>query len=127
MNQVTHDSRLVHLTQKGVKFMERVCFRLQIKLSRMDEYIERHAEVWSEMRAALSETGWCNYSLFIDKSDGLLIGYLETPNLEAAKAGMAKTDVNARWQAQMGEFFEELEGVAPDEGFIRLTEIFHLL
>jgi len=93
----------------------------------MDEYIERHAEVWPEMRAALSETGWCNYSLFIDKSDGLLIGYLETPNLEAAKAGMAKTDVNARWQAQMGEFFEELEGVAPDEGFIRLTEIFHLL
>lgn len=107
--------------------MERVCFRLQIKLSRMDEYIERHAEVWPEMRAALSVTGWCNYSLFIDKSDGLLIGYLETPDLEAAKAGMAKTDVNARWQAQMGEFFEELEGVAPDEGFIRLTEIFHLL
>jgi L-rhamnose mutarotase len=93
----------------------------------MDEYIERHAEVWPEMRAALSVTGWCNYSLFIDKSDGLLIGYLETPDLEAAKAGMAKTDVNARWQAQMGEFFEELEGVAPDEGFIRLTEIFHLL
>jgi L-rhamnose mutarotase len=106
--------------------MERVCFRLQVKMDRMDEYIERHAEVWPEMRAALSETGWTNYSLHIDPRDGLLIGYLETPDLEAAKAGMAKTEVNARWQAQMGEFFEELSGVAPDEGFIRLTEIFYL-
>ena len=38
---------------------------------------------------------------------------------------MARTDVNARWQAEMGGFFVDLD-VPPDEGFVRLTEVFHL-
>ena len=92
----------------------------------MPEYIRRHAQVWPDMLEALRQTGWTNYSLFLDESDGTLIGYLETPDLEAAKAGMAKTDVNARWQAEMGQFFVELDGKAPDEGFLRLKEVFYL-
>ncbi len=92
----------------------------------MPEYIRRHAHVWPDMLEALRQTGWTNYSLFLDESDGTLIGYLETPDLEAAKAGMAKTDVNARWQAEMGQFFVELDGKAPDEGFLRLKEVFYL-
>jgi len=106
--------------------MERVCFRLQLKLDRLDEYIERHAEVWPEMRAALTETGWTNYSLFVDERDGTLIGYLETPDLAAAQAGMADRPVNTKWQATMAEFFVDLEDRQPDEGFVRLREIFHL-
>ena len=47
--------------------MERVCFSLQLRLDRLDEYVERHAEVWPEMLAALIETGWTNYSLFVDR------------------------------------------------------------
>jgi L-rhamnose mutarotase len=39
---------------------------------------------------------------------------------------MARTEVNARWQADMAEFFEDLEGQTPDEGFLILDEIFHL-
>ena len=39
---------------------------------------------------------------------------------------MEKTDVNARWQREMAEFFEGLEGRRPDEGLERLDEIFHL-
>ena len=92
----------------------------------MPEYIRRHAHVWPDMLEALRQTGWTNYSLFLDESDGTLIGYLETPDLEAAKAGMAKTDVNTRWQAEMGQFFVELDGKAPDEGFLRLKEVFYL-
>lgn len=106
--------------------MERVCFRLQVRKDRMDEYIDRHKSVWPEMLQALHETGWTNYSIYLDPSDGLLIGYLETPDLEAAKAGMAAREINAKWQADMAPFFEALEGQAPDEGFLRLQEIFYL-
>ena len=105
--------------------MQRVCFCLQVKADRMAEYAERHAAVWPEMLTALHETGWHNYSLFL-RGDGLLVGYFETPSLEAARAGMAATEVNARWQAEMAEFFEELDGLAPDEGFLVLDEVFHL-
>ena len=67
-----------------------------------------------------------NYSIYLDPSDGLLIGYLETPDLETAKAGMAAREINAKWQADMAPFFEALDGQAPDEGFLRLQEIFYL-
>jgi L-rhamnose mutarotase len=92
----------------------------------MAEYTERHKEVWPEMLEALRQTGWKNYSLYLDKNDGTLIGYLETPSLAAAKAGMEATEVNAKWQAEMGKYFVALDGRRPDEGFLELTEVFHL-
>ena len=108
--------------------MERVCFQLQVKPDRLAEYRDRHAQVWPEMLAALARTGWHNYSLFV-RDDGLLIGYFETPSLEAALAGMARTEVNGRWQAEMAPFFEwpsRSSTAAPDEGFLVLEEVFHL-
>jgi len=103
---------------------QRVCFQLQVKPDRIDEYRRRHTAVWPEMLQALQNTDWNNYSLFL-RPDGLLIGYFETADLASAQAGMAATAVNARWQAEMSEFFEELDG-APDTGFLQLTEVFHL-
>ena len=81
--------------------------------------------MWPEMLQALSETGWHNYSLFL-RDDGLLVGYFETPDLQAALDGMAARDVNARWQADMAPFFEDLSGKRPDEGFLRLEQVFFL-
>ncbi|MDY0914362.1 L-rhamnose mutarotase [Rathayibacter festucae] len=104
--------------------MQRVCFQLQVRPELIPEYTRRHAAIWPDMAAALKATGWNNYSLFL-RPDGLLIGYFETPSLDAARAGMAATEVNARWQAEMAEFFVELDG-APDTGFLQLTEVFHL-
>ena len=120
--------------------MERVCFTARVRRDRLGEYAERHQAVWSEMRAALRAAGWGNYSLFLTP-DGLLIGYVETDDFDAALARMAATEVNARWQAEMADFFEAPEapeapegsegsatpaGRRPDEGFTRIDEIFHL-
>jgi L-rhamnose mutarotase len=105
--------------------MRRVCFQLHVRPDRLEEYRQRHRAVWPEMLEALHETGWRNYSLFL-RDDGLLIGYLETESLEAARAGMAATDVNGRWQAEMAPFFADLDGRAPDAGFVELEEVFHL-
>ncbi|MDY7529619.1 MULTISPECIES: L-rhamnose mutarotase [Cryobacterium] len=102
----------------------RVCFQLQVKPELIPEYRRRHAAVWPDMLLALKSTGWNNYSIFL-RDDGLLIGYFETASLAAAQAGMAATEVNARWQAEMGDFFVALDG-APDTGFLQLTEIFNL-
>lgn len=105
--------------------MQRVCFLLKVRADRLDEYIERHAAVWPEMLDALRRTGWTNYSLFL-RPDGLLVGYFETPDLQAALDGMAATEVNERWQAEMAPFFESLDGRRPDEAFATLREVFHL-
>lgn len=103
----------------------RVCFLLNVKPERLEEYKQRHRAVWPDMLNALRETGWNNYSLFL-RDDGLLIGYLETENFDKALAGMATREVNDRWQKQMADFFVQRDGTLPDRAIQPLEEIFHL-
>ncbi len=80
--------------------MERVCFVLHVKRDRLEEYKARHQTVWPDMLDALRDTGWHNYSLFL-RDDGLLVGYLETPDFAAALRNMHSRDVNQLWQRNM--------------------------
>lgn len=105
--------------------MQRICFLLKVRQERLAEYRARHSEVWPEMLAALRATGWHNYSLFL-REDGLLVGYLETPDFEAALQGMAAREVNEHWQNEMAPFFETLDGRHADESMRPLPEVFHL-
>ena len=105
--------------------MERVCFLGRVKAERLAEYRTRHERVWPDMLAALQESGWGNYSLFLT-GDGLLVGYLETQDYRAALDRMAATEVNTRWQRDMAPYFTELDGQRPDQGFKRVGEIFHV-
>ena len=104
--------------------MPRYCLLGHVDANRLDDYREAHRAVWPELLEALRDAGWRNYSLFL-RDDGLLIGYVEADDLRAAQAGMAATEVNARWQAEMAPFFADLDG-RPDEGFLLLEEVFHL-
>jgi L-rhamnose mutarotase len=103
--------------------IQRVCFLLQLKPDRVKDYLHAHEEVWPEMLEALSAAGWRNYSLFVRPDDGLVVGYLETPDFEAAQQAMAATDINAKWQAGMSQYFADGN---PDESMKPLTHYFHL-
>lgn len=105
--------------------MRRICFTLQVRPDRLDEYRRRHAAVWPEMLDALRAAGWHDYSLFL-RGDGLLVGYFLTDDLHAALTKMEATEVNARWQAEMAPFFADLPGGRPDRGFVVLEEVFNL-
>lgn len=105
--------------------MQRVCFLLHVKPDRIPEYRAAHKEVWPEMLEALSRHGWHNYSLFL-RDDGMLVGYVETPDLEKALAGMQDEEVNARWQNEMKDFFVSLESGAADTSLELLDQVFYL-
>jgi L-rhamnose mutarotase len=105
--------------------MNRYCFALRVRPDLLDEYRERHAAVWPDMLRALDATGWHRYSIFA-RPDGLIVGYVEADDLAAAQAAMERTEVNARWQAEMARYFVGLDGKRPDEGFELLTEIFNI-
>jgi L-rhamnose mutarotase len=102
--------------------MSRVMFTFRVRPEVLDEYAAAHAAVWPEMLRALHETGWRNYSIF-SAPDGTVVGYVESDDIDAARAGMAQREVNARWQAAMSRFFD---GAGPDERMTTLTEVFHL-
>ncbi|WP_159610789.1 L-rhamnose mutarotase [Glutamicibacter sp. JC586] len=102
----------------------RVCFQLQVHPELIDQYIERHQKVWPEMLQAIKDAGRRNYSLFL-RGDGLLIGYYETDDDQAAQAALDADPRTARWEEQMSGFFLSLQG-RPDQQAARLTEVFNL-
>ncbi len=103
--------------------MPRYCFVSRVDPAHLEAYRLAHAAVWPEMLAALRDAGWRDYSLFLD-DDGTLVGVFEADDKDVARARMAATEVNARWQAHMSALFVG-EG-PPDEGFRYLPEIFRL-
>ena len=104
--------------------MPRVCFTLQVRPDRLDEYRRCHAAVWPEMLQALRDTGWHDYQLFL-REDGLLVGTLVTDDLAAAQAAMEKTSINSLWQTEMAPFFDLPDG-RPDRGMHVLDLVFDL-
>ena len=102
--------------------VERVCFTMRLKPERVADYLAAHETVWPEMLDALRETGWSDYSLFVDREEALVVGFLETDDFDGAIAAMNEREVNARWQATMAGFFAE--ETAPDRTIKRLTEYF---
>jgi L-rhamnose mutarotase len=103
----------------------RVCFQLQVKPDRLEEYVRRHEAVWPEMLRAIADAGRRNYSLFL-RDDGLLIGYYETDDDAASAAALAADPRTAAWEAEAAGFFESLDGARPDQGAPTLREVFHL-
>ncbi len=104
--------------------MKRVGFQFKVRQDRLAEYKEHHKNVWPEMLAALRESGWHNYTLFM-RNDGLIFGYFETgESLSAAQSSMAAKDINSRWQEFMSPFVDA--NIRPDETFVELEEYFHL-
>jgi L-rhamnose mutarotase len=103
-----------------------VGFLLKVKQDRIEEYKRHHEAVWPEMLEALSRHGWRNFSLFITE-DGLLFGSFEAEeSFQASLDGMAREDVNQRWQEFMEPFFEIPPGARPDQAMVELEELFHL-
>jgi L-rhamnose mutarotase len=105
--------------------MQRICFLLQVRKDKLTEYKKAHENVWPDMLDALRRHGWHNYSLFLT-DEGMLIGYVETPDFAKAVAGMQSEEVNARWQKTMTEFFEPLKTGAADTSLKLVEQIFYL-
>ena len=106
--------------------MQRVGFILKVKKDKMAEYKKHHEAVWPEMQAALRRTGWHNYTLFI-RDDGLVFGYFEAvESFQASLNGMAKEEINLKWQEFMTPYFEALGDSRPDETMLQLEEYFHV-
>ena len=103
--------------------MERIGFSMRILPGQEDEYVRRHAAVWPDMLAALTEAGAHNYSIFRRGLD--LFGYLEVDDFARFRATMDASPVNARWQAEMAALIDPMTD--PTTGFHqRLDEVFHL-
>jgi L-rhamnose mutarotase len=104
---------------KDARMTTRSCFLLRVRPVRLEAYLQDHEHVWTEMQEALRRAGWRDYSLFVDRQTGLVVGTVLTDDFDAAQARMADEDVNTRWQAAMADYFEPVdERVGPGEAVV---------
>ena len=103
--------------------MQRRCFLLQLKKDRIEDYLAAH-DVWPEMLDAIRQAGLENYSLFLQKETGLIVGYFEADDPDQALHTLGETEINTRWQAHMEEYFEG-GGDLETGGLTWLEQYFH--
>jgi L-rhamnose mutarotase len=103
--------------------MPRYCLIGQVDPAQLETYKACHQAVWPELLRVLKAAGWNNYSLFL-RADGLLVGYVESEDLDRSQAEVAATAINARWQAEMSRLFASPG--SPDEAWQRLELVFNL-
>lgn len=102
----------------------KACFLLRIAPQHREEYIARHEQLWPEMVVALRESGYRNYSIFMDPS-GLLIGYFESDDVEATARAMRDHPVNERWNRYMNWMFLPVDDHSDEDHFL-LPRVFDL-
>lgn len=102
----------------------KVCFLLHVKPERIDDYCASHEQVWPDMLRELQRAGRHNYSLFL-REDGLLVGYFETTEPDDGEAYLAGSEIAARWEATMAQYFFD-DDTRPDQAIERLIQVFDL-
>ena len=104
--------------------MERYAWRASVKPGKQAEYIERHNQIWPQMKAVLKEAGIVNYSIWL--ADGEVFGYYECEKGAAYAAKVqSESPVVDRWNKYMKDVMEmekdEKTGAQP-----LLQEVFYL-
>lgn len=93
------------LSTSSARSAQRCCFLLQVRPEKLTDYVAAHQDVWEEMREALTAAGWRNYSLFLRVEDGMVVGYFESEDVDAAQEAIARAAISPRWEAAMSEYF----------------------
>lgn len=103
--------------------MKREAFKMFLKPGFEDEYRRRHAAIWPELKALLSENGVYDYSIYWDSDTNILFACQKTRGEENSQE-MGDNPIVQRWWDAMADIME----VNPDNSpvTIPLPEMFHM-
>ncbi|MEM3191813.1 MAG: L-rhamnose mutarotase [Candidatus Micrarchaeaceae archaeon] len=99
----------------------RYAFHLLINENKLDEYDDRHKNVWEDLKSAIKRAGVKNYSIFRDGKH--VFGYWECEDLEYTLKTLTSSPINSKWQTFMSDII-----LTPTEKRMSggMKEVFHL-
>jgi L-rhamnose mutarotase len=103
--------------------MKREAFKMFLKEGFEDEYERRHAALWPEVQALLSDNGVYDYSIFLDRETNVLFAFQKTRGVDSSQ-DLGDNPVVRKWWNYMADIMV----VNPDNSpvSIPLKEVFHL-
>jgi L-rhamnose mutarotase len=103
--------------------MEQVACLMHLKKGNEALYRRRHDEIWPELKAALSEAGICDYSIFLDEETGNLFAVMRRkPGHSCDK--LPDLPVMRRWWDAMADLMDVDATNKPIERALR--PMFHM-
>lgn len=98
-------------------------FRMKLKPGNVDEYRLRHDEIWPELSTLLSDSGICDYSIFLDEATMDLFAVMKLRD-GADLSSLPDHPVMRKWWDYMAELMEVEPGNRPKEW--PLVQVFHM-
>lgn len=107
--------------------MQRMGMVIGLKPEMVTEYKRRHAAVWPDILALLSQCNITNYSIFLREPENLLFGYWEYTgsDFDADMARMAAHPKNQEWWAVCMPCQQPLDTRNHGEWWAAMEEVFH--
>lgn len=103
--------------------MKREAFKMFLKPGFEEEYKKRHAAIWPELKALLSESGVGDYSIYWDKDTNILFAVQKTTG-EGGSQDLGDNPIVQKWWAYMADIMETNSDNSPVS--IPLPECFHM-
>ena len=82
--------------------MERYAWKATVKAGMLDEYIQRHDNLWPEMKEMLRDAGIRNYTIWNVGNE--LFGYYECDSIQTASQVQSNSEINAKWDENIFVF-----------------------
>lgn len=104
--------------------MERFAWKAVVKEGKLEEYKNRHANIWPELKDVLKAAGIQNYSIWNVGNE--LFGYFECmKGIEYAEAVQAKSAIVDKWNVYMKDVM--VMEMDPDTGAQpKMKQVFYL-
>lgn len=103
--------------------MDQVAFLMHLKKGNEAEYRRRHDEIWPELKAALSDAGIVDYSIFLDTETGNLFAVLRLKP-DNTRETLPHLPVMRRWWDYMADLMDVDSTNKPIER--ALQPVFHM-
>lgn len=85
--------------------MKREAFKMYLKPGCEAEYEKRHAAIWPELKALLSQNGVSDYSIYWDKETNILFAFQKTEG-GAGSQDLGNTEIVQKWWDYMADILE---------------------
>ncbi|KQT21790.1 L-rhamnose mutarotase [Chryseobacterium sp. Leaf404] len=103
--------------------MKRIAFKMFLLRGFEEEYKKRHAEIWTELKELLKDSGVSSYSIFLDEETNILFGVLDCSNEQKYK-DLPSHAVMQKWWEYNKDLMETNEDHSPKS--VGLEDVFYL-
>jgi L-rhamnose mutarotase len=103
--------------------MHRNAFKMYLNEGQKAAYIQRHNEIWPELKKLLKNSGVSEYSIFLDEETNTLFAFQKVSG-EGGSQDLGQTEIVQKWWAFMSDMMKTNPDKSPVS--IPLEEVFYM-